>query len=449
MNEWKAKLNKCITRGGLTFVIFALFLCSDSFAAERSLNLWVCPAGGFENAAAVQELADDFTQERPGVEVNVKILDAEDGAEEITNVLGTEEAPDLVLASPEDIVTRWGGSGFMEDLGSLWNETTLAEINPEVREACVSRDGIFYQMPVFRDIYTMAINYEVFSKSAVLQYLNEDVHSWKDSGFIDCVLVLHDYIRRYEDRDITVAKIPCLDGKDHRYFMSFITNLSNGSLISETRNSYTVSSTAVRNSFSILRKLIGKGVVFDPEISSEDEINEFLSGELPVTFFWSWYRHQKYTDSAGFTVFPMMYPNSKNLPVLTGDICGFGIVKGTDEQRTKDAFDFVRFVTEDPEEYQKAVSLSSCFPVRTSVKGNYVSGLYPEDKDGRLFRSFTEYFNDYVPTMPLFNELDLEWPELVRKIGSGGKIKELTVAVDEKLNQKLQKEYGIVENVLG
>ena len=145
----------------------------------------------------------------------------------------------------------------------------------------------------------------------------------------------------------------------------------------------------------------------------------------------------------------MMKKKKKNLPVLTGDICGFGIVKGTDEQRTKDAFDFVRFVTEDPEEYRKAVSLSCCFPVRTSVKGNYVSGLYPEDKDGRLFRSFTEYFNDYVPTMPLFHELDLEWPELVRKIGSGGKIKELTVAVDEKLNQKLQKEYGIVENVLG
>ena len=133
MNEWKAELNKYITRGGLTFVIFALFLCSDSFAAERSLNLWVCPAGGYENAAAVQELADDFTQERSDVEVNVRVLNAEDGAEEITNVLGTEEAPDLVLASPEDIVTRWGGSGFMEDLGSLWDETTLAEINPEVR----------------------------------------------------------------------------------------------------------------------------------------------------------------------------------------------------------------------------------------------------------------------------------------------------------------------------
>ena len=447
MNEWKKELNKYVTRGGLTAVIFALFLCPESYAAERSLDLWVCPAGGYEDASAAQELADDYAAKND-VEVNVRVLDPVEGPEEITKVLGTEEAPDLVLASPEDIVTRWGGSGYMEDLGDLWDETVLEEIDPEIREACISRDGIFYQMPVFRDVYTMAINYEDFDTTAVLQYLNEDVHSWKDSGFIDCVLVLHDYVRQHEDRDITVAKIPCLDGKDHRYFMSFISNLSNGSLISDTRSSYTVRSSAIRNSFAILKKLVGKGVVFDQEISSEDEINEFLSGELPVTFFWSWYRHQKYADSAKFTVFPMMYPNSKNLPVLTGDICGFGVVKGEDSQAVQDAVSFVRFVTEDPDEYRKAVSLSACFPVRTRVKGSYVSDLYPDGEDARLFRAFTEYFKDYVPTMPLFYELDLEWPQLVRGIASGGRIKDLTVPIDEELNEKLQKEYGIVENVL-
>ena len=82
------------------------------------------------------------------------------------------------------------------------------------------------------------------------------------------------------------------------------------------------------------------------------------------------------------------------------------------------------------------------------MKGSYVSDLYPDGEDARLFRAFTEYFKDYVPTMPLFYELDLEWPQLVRGIASGGRIKDLTVPIDEKLNEKLQKEYGIVENVL-
>ena len=449
MNEGSIKLNRYIKRGGLTFVIFALFVCSETSASQRDLDLWVCPAGGYEDPAVVQELADDYQKEHPDVKVNIRIMDEETGADELTDTFGTEDAPDLVLASPEDIVTRWGGSGYMEDLGSLWDEETLSEINPEVREACVSREGIYYQMPVFRDIYTMAVNYEVFRDSAILQYLNEAVHSWKDSGFIDCVLVLHDYVRLHEGKDITVARIPCLDGTDDRYFMSFITNLSNGSLISDTRNSYTVSSRAVRNSFAILRKLNGKGIVFDPEISSRDEVKQFLSGELPVTFFWSWYRHQKYADTTEFTVFPMMYPNSKNLPVLSGDIRGFGVVRGSDDKKKKDAIDFVRFITEDPEEYKKAVSLSSCLPVRTSVKGSYVPGLYPDDDDAKLFRSFSEFFNDYVPTMPLFSELDTEWPELVRQIGAGGRIKDLTLAIDDKLNKKLEEEYGIIENIVG
>ena len=199
MNEWKKELNKYVTRGGLTAVIFALFLCSESYAAERSLDLWVCPAGGYEDASAVQELADDYAA-KTDVNVNVRVLDPVEGPEELTKALGTEEAPDLVLASPEDIVTRWGGSGYMEDLGDLWDETVIEEIDPEIREACISRDGIFYQMPVFRDVYTMAINYETFDTTAVLQYLNEDVHSWKDSGFIDCVLVLHDYVRQRRSR---------------------------------------------------------------------------------------------------------------------------------------------------------------------------------------------------------------------------------------------------------
>ena len=51
--------------------------------------------------------------------------------------------------------------------------------------------------------------------------------------------------------------------------------------------------------------------------------------------------------------------------------------------------------------------------------------------------------------MPLFSELDTEWPELVRQIGAGGRIKDLTLAIDDKLNKKLEEEYGIIENIVG
>lgn len=443
-----SNLKRMIIKGGMTGVIVAFFMCSAASAQGRELKLWVTPVGGYTDESAVQQLADDYHTAHPEVEVTVRVLDAESGDDEITAAMGTEDAPDLVLSSPESIVTEWGSAGYMADLADLWDEQTLRETDGEIREACISRDGIYYQMPLFRDVYTMAINYDIFKKTSVLQYLNEDAHSWKDSGFIDCVLVMHDYFLQKEDKDIVVGKIPCKDRKGERFFMSFITNLSNGHIVNEERTAYKVGSSSIRNSFAILSNLRGKGISYDKKMSSDDEVDRFLAGKLPITFFWSYYRHKQYADQAGFTVFPMMYPNSKNLPVLTGDICGFGVVDNQDEQKIQDAIEFVRFVTGDAQEYEKAVALSGCFPVRRSVYGDSVSHLYRADEDSRLFNFFLEYFKDYYPTMPLFSELEEEWHELVQQIAAGGKIKPLTSAIDEKLNKKLEEEYGIVEVVL-
>ena len=439
---------KTVIRGGMAGIVLLLLLSVRTAAQETDLAVWVCPAGGYEEESTVRILAEDYQKTHPDVRVNTKVLDPVAGPEEISSVLGTEDAPDIVIAAPEDIVTRWGSQGYMVDLTELWDEQTEAETDGEVKEACISPDGIYYQMPLFRDVYTMAINYDIFKKTSVLQYLNEDAHSWKDSGFIDCVLVMHDYFLQKEDKDIVVGKIPCKDRKGERFFMSFITNLSNGHLVNEERTAYKVGSSSIRNSFAILSNLRGKGISYDKKMSSDDEVNRFLAGKLPITFFWSYYRHKQYADQADFTVFPMMYPNSKNLPVLTGDICGFGVVDNKNEQKIQDAMEFVRFVTGDAQEYEKAVTLSGCFPVRRSVYGDSVSHLYRADEDSRLFNFFLEYFKDYYPTMPLFSELEEEWYELVRQIAAGGKIKPLTSAIDEKLNKKLEEEYGIVEVVL-
>ena len=432
-----------IIKGGMTGVIVAFFMCSAAAAQSRELKLWVTPVGGYSDESAVQQLADDYHTANPEVEVTVRVLDAESGDDEITAAMGTEDAPDLVLSSPESIVTEWGSAGYMADLAALWDEQTLRETDGEIREACISRDGIYYQMPLFRDVYTMAINYDIFKKTSVLQYLNEDAHSWKDSGFIDCVLVMHDYFLQKEDKDIVVGKIPCKDRKGERFFMSFITNLSNGHLVNEERTAYKVGSSSIRNSFAILSNLRGKGISYDKKMSSDDEVNRFLAGKLPITFFWSYYRHKQYADQADFTVFPMMYPNSKNKPVLSGDIRGFGVTDSGDEKKIKEAIEFVRFFTEDPDEYSRAVSLSQCFPVRSRLKGTYVGGLYQDDPDSRLFRFFMDYFKDYTPTMPLFSELEAEWPGLVRQIAEGNGIGKLTAAIDEKLNTRLEAEYGL------
>ena len=440
--------NQYRIKGGMTLVIIAFFLCfipCITRADSRDLDLWVCPVGGYEDPAAVEELAQDYHRIHPDVEITVRVLDAENGMDEVEDALGTLDAPDLIIASPEYLVTKWGNDGSMADLSDLWSSEASSEIDGEIRLTCQGLDGGWYQIPLFRDVYTMAVNYNLFWRRGLVQYLDENAHSWKDSGFIDSVLVLHDYMLSHEDKDIVVAKIPCRDKKDQRQFMSFITNLSDGSLVNSTMTGYTLSSSAVRTSFSILRNLQGKGIEYDPGMGSDDEIRAFLDGELPVTFFWSYYRQQQYASSADFTVFPMMYPNSKNLPVLTGDICGIGAVKQEDAQALEDSIDFIRFLSEDPDEYTKAVSLSGCLPVRSRVQGTYLKDVYESDESTQLYRFFLGYATEYSPSMPLFTDLEEKWPELVRQIAEGGKIKALTQELDALLNTRLSEEFGITQ----
>ena len=115
-------LKRMIIKGGMTGVIVAFFMCSAAAAQSRELKLWVTPVGGYSDESAVQQLADDYRTANPEVEVTVRVLDAESGDDEITAAMGTEDAPDLVLSSPESIVTEWGSAGYMADLAALWDE---------------------------------------------------------------------------------------------------------------------------------------------------------------------------------------------------------------------------------------------------------------------------------------------------------------------------------------
>ncbi len=60
-----------------------------------------------------------------------------------------------------------------------------------------------------------------------------------------------------------------------------------------------------------------------------------------------------------------------------------------------------------------------------------------------LYETFLAYSGAYAPTMPLFRELEEMWPELLRQIGEGGSVEELTGETDEILNTKLEETYGI------
>ena len=468
-----------------------------------SISWWICPAGDYASEEKVQALVDAFEQKNPKIDVDFRILDERGGENVIDTVLtgtgsaegnssrdgaapvdgssadgdgGQDEAasaaPDVVLAAPEYIVTKWGNDGLMADLSELWDEETMSEFRSEMRDASKNRNGVWYAVPLYRDLYSMAFNYEMFRKAGVLQYLNEEVHSWKDSGFIDSVLRIHDVLVQEAEEEAAaqedgaesgsdkkddskedadedgvgvVGRVYCRDEVGQRAFMCFVTNFLNTGLVDDFHSSYQMGKGKIRNVFGTLRNLVGKGIEFDPEMNGEDENEAFLSGEVFLTFNWSASKQRAMAKDSEFTIFPMMYPNAKNTPHLTGPIGSLGVVDTKDQEKKDAAVSFVRYLMTDEDAYTQAVLTSGCFPARLRINGRDLAGLYGNDETMRLYETLNEYYSDYEPVMELYLQLDRAWPEMIRAIGNGEKIKTVTTQLAEELNTQLREQYGIQE----
>ncbi len=418
---------------------------TEQEADPVEINWWICPSGGFSDEENVQSLVDLYEEANPGVDVSFRILDEEGGDEEILSVLGTQEAPDVVLAAPEKIVTQWGGEGYMADLAELWDEKAQDEFRTEMKETAQNRGGVWYAVPLYRDIYTMAINYDMFEKAGALQYLNEEAHSWKDNGFIDAVLRIHDYLEQGGAESSVAGRVYCKDETGQREFMSFVNNFFNSCVVDDLRSTYQVSKGSIRDVFGTLRRLKGKGIEFNDDMDGNDENEAFLNGEVFLTFNWDAAKQEAAQEDAGFQIYPMMYPNSKNLPVLTGTIRSLGIVETGDEEKKNAAFSFVGFLMNDETAYKEAVRIADCFPARRKINGKWLSNLYQGNEVMELYATFNEYYGDYYPMMELFDQFEKEWVVMMQKISAGKGIKSITKKVDEKLDSQLAKQYNITE----
>lgn len=435
----------------------------------QTISWWICSTGEYADESRVQKLVDLYEAANPQADVEVRILDQETGAEEIDEALGSEDGPDVVLAAPEDIVTRWGNDGLMEDLSALWDDEIQREYRSEMRDTAKNREDVWYAVPLFRDVFSMAINYDAFREAGALQYLNEEVHSWKDSGFIDAVLRVHDVLVEKSEQESSgseasgkgdaadndaeasadtgiVGKVYCKDETGQRAFMCFVSNFFNTGLVDEYRSSYQLGKGKIRDVFSTLRKLEGKGIAYDPEMDGDDENEAFLNGEVFLTFNWSASKQRTVVRKDGEApvhIFPMMFPNSKNTPFLTGTVGALGVPAAKNEQQKEAAISFVRYLMTDEEAYTQAVLLSGCFAARRRIAGKELTGLYGDDQAMKLYETLNEYYGTYEPTMELYPDLEQAWPQMLRELADGARIKKVMKRLGNELNERLEEEYGI------
>ena len=369
----------------LLSVVMVMSLCvfTASAADVTEISLWTYPIGKWVDEATVSDLLADFHAAHPEIKVNVEYLDYTNGDDKVNTAIEGKQAPDVIMEGPERLIANWGAKGLMVDLADLIPEGTYAS----VVDSCTSANGEVYEMPVCMIAHCMAINRDVFAEADALQYLNEETHTWNSvDDFFKAVQAVYDAGYEY------VGCIYCGGQGGDQGTRALVTNVGGGTYANAEHTAYTYAST--ENATGLSRLYNQQGINFDPSIVAGDEIQNFVNGTFQMAFCWNIGAEINNADALSFDVLPMAFP-SDSTPSLQGGIWGFGVFNNGDEAKIEAAKTFIKFMTQDNDQYAKAVTATSFAPVRD------LEGFAPN-----------EYFAEYSLLSPLmgdYYQITLGW----------------------------------------
>ena len=369
----------------LLSVVMVMSLCAFTASADdvTEISLWTYPIGKWVDEATVSDLLADFHAAHPEIKVNVEYLDYTNGDDKVNTAIEGKQAPDIIMEGPERLIANWGAKGLMVDLADLVPEGTYAS----VVDSCTSANGEVYEMPVCMIAHCMAINRDVFAEADALQYLNEETHTWNSvDDFFKAVQAVYDAGYEY------VGCIYCGGQGGDQGTRALVTNVGGGTYANAEHTAYTYAST--ENATGLSRLYNQQGINFDPSIVAGDEIQNFVNGTFQMAFCWNIGAEINNADALSFDVLPMAFP-SDSTPSLQGGIWGFGVFNNGDEAKIEAAKTFIKFMTQDNDQYAKAVTATSFAPVRD------LEGFAPN-----------EYFAEYSLLSPLmgdYYQITLGW----------------------------------------
>ncbi len=418
--------------------LFGLVACSwsgvshnppDSDTQEEedvSITLWTYPVGSWGNATTVANLLAAFRKKYPRIHITVEYLDYKTGDDRIEQALKEGNAPDLVFEGPERLVSNWGSRGLMADLSDLWDMDPAGEIYDSVRQACQSRDGVFYEFPICMTTHCMAINYDMFQEAGALQYLDEKTHTWTTDGFVQAVNALTAYGQE------KVGVIYCGGQGGDQGTRALVNNLYGGEFTNAQHTAYTFNSQENVQALQLLYDL--EGIDFNSDIVGSDEVAQFCKKELAMAFCWnvSMEINQTVTNpDLDFDIFPMAFPTDSGKPRLQGGIWGFGVFDNGDEARIEAAKLLITFMAGSKEAYTRAVLASTHRPVRD------MDNIYANDEVMNEYGIFTQYMGDYYQVTPGWTNARTAWWNMLQEIGNGADIATAVEAFSKEANQGL------------
>ena len=398
---------------------------------KADLKLFTYPIGQWGKSESVDALLENFNKKYPNVHVSVEYLDYTNGDDQVNTAIEGKAAPDLIMEGPERLVANWGAKGLMVDLKDIFEDEASQDIYKNVKDACASSDGKYYEYPLAMVAHCMAINKTMFEKADALQYIDAEKHTWTTENFFKAV----EAINKSGQND--VLAVYCGGQGGDQGTRALVNNLYGGTFTNKEHTEYTVDSPENIKALEELKK--AKGVNFDPALVGGDEINLFRNGTLAMSLCWnSAQQNNKDNGEAGKTnngdeIIQMMFPTDKGDPQLCGGIWGFGIFDNGDENKIKAAKAFIRFMCNDPEQAKLSVQTTGYFPTHEKMTGVY-DGTEIADTMKMFTEQFMPHFGDYYQVVPGWAQARTEWWNMLQKIGEGGDVKTELATFQEKAN---------------
>lgn len=392
---------------------------ADSAATE--IELWTYPIGNFSKPEVVNKFIKDFMARNPDIRVTVQYLDYDTGDDQVSAALEAGTAPDVIMEGPERLVSNWGASGKMADLGDLWTDKAKNDIrncNNIVPQACRGTDGKYYEYPLCMTAHCMAINYDVFKKAGALKYLDLKNRTWTTQGFIKaCRAVAASGLVQ------TPGIVYCGGQGGDQGTRALVTNLYGASFTNKEHTAYTIDSSRGIKALKVLVGMTHNGSLsYDSQMQAGDELRMFESGKSAMTFAWNASNEKNYAADADFKAYAMTFPTDREHTELCGGLWGFGIFNNGSDDRIAASKKLIRFLCDDSSQAVKSVRASGFFPVKSSL-GDVYRGTKMQ-KEMSVYRKMNSYVADYYNITPGWTAQRTAWWNMLQQVFSGTDPKE-------------------------
>ena len=383
---------------------------------KTSISLWLYPIGSFSDKKTVDSFISKFNEQEPDIEVRVDYLDYVDGDEQVSAAIEEGTTPDVIMEGPERLVANWGAKGEMADIGDLWTDSSLKDINNTssvIANACMGADGKYYEYPLCITAHCMAINYEVFQKAGALKYIDLKNRTWSTADFIKACRAVRD-----SGLVQTPGVVYCGGQGGDQGTRALVTNFYGASFTNSDHTKYMINQPKGIKALNKLYEMSQSGLLSsNGEMVASDELKMFASGTTAMTFAWNASNQKVYAANADFTPYVMAFPTDSGKPKLCSGIWGFGIFDNKDAARKKAAEKLIRFLCDDEEQAPISVRATGLFPVKSSLGDVY----YGTDDEERMssYSQMMNYIGDYYNITPGWTAQRTAWWTMLQQVFTG------------------------------